>query len=47
MALRTHNMSSGCLKNDFSDVHEAMFEGVESPPDVIYCIEGIEKSDIF
>jgi hypothetical protein len=47
MALRTHKMTSGCLKNDFSDVDEAMFEGVERPRYVINWNVGIEKSDFF
>jgi hypothetical protein len=31
MALRTHNMPSGRLKNDFDEVDEANFKGVEWP----------------
>jgi hypothetical protein len=47
MALRTHNMPSGRLKKDFGDVDEAMFKGVKRPHDIIYCIVGIEKSDVY
>jgi hypothetical protein len=30
------------LKNDFGEVDEAMFEGVERPFELIFCILGIE-----
>jgi hypothetical protein len=29
MALRTHNLLSGLLKNDFGENDEATFEGIE------------------
>jgi hypothetical protein len=34
------------LKNDFGEVDEAKFQGVERPYDLIFCILGIEKSDL-
>jgi hypothetical protein len=34
------------LKNDFGEKNKAMFEGVENPFELIYCIEGIEKSEL-
>jgi hypothetical protein len=46
MALRTHNLPPGRLKNDFGEVDEAMFHGVESPNELIFCILSIEKSDL-
>jgi hypothetical protein len=44
MALGTHNVPSGCLKNVCGEVDEAMFEGVESPYDLIFCILNIGKA---
>jgi hypothetical protein len=37
---------SGRLKNDFGEVDEAMFVGVERPNEFILCILGFEKSDL-
>jgi hypothetical protein len=34
------------LKNDFGEVEEAMIQGVERPYENIFCILGIEKSDM-
>jgi hypothetical protein len=34
------------LKNDFGEVDEAMVQGVECPRGIIFCILGIEKSDL-
>jgi hypothetical protein len=31
------------LKNDFEEVNEAMFQGVDGPCELIFCISGIEK----
>jgi hypothetical protein len=44
MTLRTHNLPFGRLKNDFGEVDEAMFQGVERPYELIFCILSIEKS---
>jgi hypothetical protein len=46
MALRTHNMNMDVLKNDFGNVDEAMFQGIERPREIILCIQGFEKSDL-
>jgi hypothetical protein len=45
MALRTHYVPSRRSKNDFGEVDEAMFEGVERRYKFIFCILNIEKSD--
>jgi hypothetical protein len=45
MALRTHNLLLAVLKNDFGDVDETIFQGVERPWKFIFCIQGIEKTD--
>jgi hypothetical protein len=45
MALRTHNLLFGRLKNDFGEVDEDMIQGVERQCEVIFCILIIEKSD--
>jgi hypothetical protein len=34
------------LKCDFSEVDEAMFQGVEKPGELILCILGSKKSDL-
>jgi hypothetical protein len=34
------------LKNDFGEVDEAMYGGVERPYKLIFCILGIEESDL-
>jgi hypothetical protein len=34
------------LKNDFGEVDEAIFQGVEMPCEIIFCISGIQKSDL-
>jgi hypothetical protein len=46
MALRTHNLPPGRLKNDIDEVDETMFPGVERPYKLIFCIQGSEKSDL-
>jgi hypothetical protein len=46
VALRTHNLPSGRLKNDFGEVNEVMFQGFERPYDLILCIREMEKSDL-
>jgi hypothetical protein len=33
------------LINDFAELDEAMFEGVERPYEIIFCILSIEESD--
>jgi hypothetical protein len=32
----THNPLSVCLKNDFGEVDEAIFQGVEGPCEIIF-----------
>jgi hypothetical protein len=32
------------LKNDFGEVDETMFQGVESPYELLFCIMSIEKA---
>jgi hypothetical protein len=34
------------LINDFAEVDEAMFQGVERPYKLIFCILSFEKSDL-
>jgi hypothetical protein len=34
------------LKNDFGEVDEAIFQGIERPNELIFSILGIEKSDL-
>jgi hypothetical protein len=34
------------LKNDLVEVHEVKFQGVERPCEIIFCILGIEKSEL-
>jgi hypothetical protein len=46
MALRTHNLSSGSFKKLLWWSHEAMFQGVKRPCKIIFCIQGIEKTDL-
>jgi hypothetical protein len=46
IALTTHNLPSVRLKNDFGEDDEAMFQGFERPYEFIFCIVGIEKSDL-
>jgi hypothetical protein len=47
MALRTHNVPSGRLKNDFGEFEETMFQGVERPYEFIFYVLGIQKSDLY
>jgi hypothetical protein len=35
------------LKNDFDEIDKAMYESVERPYDINFCIVGIEKSYIY
>jgi hypothetical protein len=42
--MRTHNLPSGGLKNDFVEVDEAMFQRYEWPQENIFFILRIEKS---
>jgi hypothetical protein len=41
MSLRTH-----VLKNDLVEVDEVMFQGIESPCELLFCLLGIGKSDL-
>jgi hypothetical protein len=46
MALRIHNLLLDVLKNIFREVDEAIFEDVESPYKLIFCILCIEKGNV-
>jgi hypothetical protein len=48
MVLRYLILPSERLKNEFGevDVDEAMFQGVERPCELIFCILGIERSHL-
>jgi hypothetical protein len=46
LALRTHNLTSGHLKNEFGEVDEEMFQGVERPCELIFYVLGIERSEL-
>jgi hypothetical protein len=46
MALGNRNLFSRRPKNDFVEVDEAIFQGVQGPCEHIFCILGIEKSDL-
>jgi hypothetical protein len=46
MALRTHNLPSGLLKNDFGEVDEVIFQSVERSCELILWILGIEKINL-
>jgi predicted transcriptional regulator len=46
MALKLIICSLDVLKNDFVEVVEAMFQGVERPYELISCILSMEKSDL-
>jgi hypothetical protein len=46
MTMRTHNPTSGRLKKKFGEFDKAMIQGVERPSEIIFCILGIEKSDV-
>jgi hypothetical protein len=46
MELANHYLLSGRLKFDFDEVDEAMFQGVERSCELIFCIVGIQKSDL-
>jgi hypothetical protein len=46
MALKTNYLPSDRLKNDFREVVEAMFQGVGMPCKFIFCIPGIEISEL-
>jgi hypothetical protein len=43
MFLITHHLPSGRLKNDFGDVDEAIFHGVECPKELTLSFLSIEK----
>jgi hypothetical protein len=34
------------LKNNFVEVDEALFQGIENPCDLIFCVMGIGKSEL-
>jgi hypothetical protein len=46
MGLTTHKLPLYVLINDFAEVDEAMFQGVERPYKLTFCILSIEKSDL-
>jgi hypothetical protein len=37
----------GVLKNGFVEVDEAIFQCVEGPNELIFCILNIEKNDLY
>jgi hypothetical protein len=41
MVLRNHKLHPGRFKNGFVKVGEAMFQGVQMPCELIFCILGI------
>jgi hypothetical protein len=43
-ALRTHNVSSGRLKNDFGEVDDSMFQSVKRQLERNFCILTTEKA---
>jgi hypothetical protein len=45
MAWRIHNLPAERLKKNF-DVDDVMFQGVERPCELFFCINDIEKSDL-
>jgi hypothetical protein len=46
MALGNHSLFSRVLKNDFGEVDEAIFQGVQRHFEHIFCILAIDKSDL-
>jgi hypothetical protein len=46
MALITHNLHLNVLKNDFGEIDESMYQGVQMPCEIIFYIMGIEKSGL-
>jgi hypothetical protein len=46
-SLITHHLLLGVLKNDFGDVDEAIFHGVERPKVLTLCFLRIEKSNLY
>jgi hypothetical protein len=44
--LRTNNLPSGRVKKKIREVDEAKFQVVEGSCELIFCIQGIEKSDL-
>jgi hypothetical protein len=46
MALRNHKLPFGLLNNVFGEVDEEIFQGVQNQYYPIFCIFGIEKSDL-
>jgi hypothetical protein len=43
---RTQYLPFGRLKNEFGEFDEAMSQGVERLCELIFCILGIEKSEL-
>jgi hypothetical protein len=39
-------MPSGRIKNDFGEVDEALFQSVEGPCELIFCILRVERNDL-
>jgi hypothetical protein len=46
MVVRTHNLPTGLLNNDFFEVDEAIYQGVDSPYELTFCFRRIEKIDL-
>jgi hypothetical protein len=47
MGLGTFICLLDVLKNDFVEVDESIFQGVERPCELIFYILGIQKSDLY
>jgi hypothetical protein len=46
MGLRNNNLPLNVLKNDFGEIDETIFKGVERICEIIFCILDIEQSDM-
>jgi hypothetical protein len=46
MAMRTHDLPSGRLKNNFDEFDVTMYQGADGLFEIIFCIPGIEESDM-
>jgi hypothetical protein len=46
MCLRTDNVPSDVLKNDFAEFDKAMFLGVDFPCQIILCFLVVVKRDL-
>jgi hypothetical protein len=46
MALGTHYLPSGRLKNEFGEGDKAMFRSIERPCEIIFYNQGINKIEL-